>query len=159
MAIKVVEVNEEYVKKWGLEQFMNERPGTKAIVAIDMEDAVGGLFFTDGYITHLHVCEEFRRGGYGSRLLEYVCEVMAKNKEVKAVVGDHNPDAQAFFLKNGFRYAGRSILGKSSAALMTKRIRLPVEGEHANREAVLSTAIDEMCKAMYMVEVAPIRIK
>lgn len=159
MAIRVVEVNEEYVKKWGLEQFINERPGTRAIVAIDMEDAVGGLFFTDGYITHVHVCEPFRRGGFGSSMLEYVQEVMAKNQELKAVVGDHNPEAQAFFLKNGFRYAGRSILGKSSAALMIKRPQLKLEGEHADREAVLSTAINDMCNAMYTIEVAPIRIK
>lgn len=159
MATKFIEVNPEYLAKWGLEEYLKERPGTIAIVAIDMEDAVGGLFFTDGYITHVHVCESFRRGGFGSQLLEYANNVLAKEKSTKAVVGDHNPDAQAFFLKNGYRYAGRSILGKDSAALMERKVIMPKEGEHANREAVLGTAINDICAAMYMVEVAPVKIK
>lgn len=159
MATKFIEVNHEYLAKWGLEEYLKERPSTVAIVAIDMEDAVGGLFFTDGYITHVHVCEDFRRGGFGSQLLEYANNVLAKEKSTKVVVGDHNPIAQAFFLKNGYRYAGRSILGNDTAALMERKVTLPKEGEHANREAILGTAIADMCAAMYTVEIAPVRIK
>lgn len=159
MATKIIEVNPEYVAKWGLEQFLKERPGTKAIVAIDMEDAIGALLFTDGYITHVHVCEEFRRGGFGTQLLEYAKNELAKDKALKAVVGDHNPGAQAFFLKNGYRYAGRSILGKSTASIMEHRPYLPVEADHADRETILSTAMSDMLAAFYAVEVAPIHIK
>jgi len=159
MATKVIEVNGEYVAKWGLEQFLKERPGTRAFVAIDEEDAVGSLLFTDGYITHIHVSEDYRRGGFGTKLLEYAANVIAKDKTLKAVVGDHNPDAQAFFLKNGFRYAGRSVLNRSSAALMEKRIFIDRGTDHADREVILSTALDAMLQAMYTVEVAPIHVK
>lgn len=108
----------------GRRYFTNEGSGKKAIleglqqgtlyIAMINDVCAGfiwyipnGAFHGFPYLHIISVKQEYRGRGIGKRLMEFVEEIVFKNKsKIFLVVADFNPDAKRFYERYGYRQVG-----------------------------------------------------
>ena len=66
-----------------------------------------GAFHAFHYLHLFAISEEYRGKGIGSKLLEFIEDMLFKTRDkIFLVVGDYNPRAKIFYEKSGYNYIG-----------------------------------------------------